>query len=29
VWATPLLPFYDARAVVRFEEFERGVYATL
>ena len=29
VWATQLLPFYDARAVARFEEFERGVYATL
>ena len=29
VWATQLLPFYDARAVARFEDFERGVYATL
>lgn len=29
VWATQLLPFYDARAVARFEEFERGVYAAL
>ena len=28
VWATQLLPFYDARAVARFEGFERGVYAT-
>ncbi|MDP1753600.1 MAG: serine hydrolase domain-containing protein [Reyranella sp.] len=29
VWATQLLPFYDARAVARFEDFERGVYAAL
>ena len=29
VWATQLLPFYDARAVEAFEEFERGVYAGL
>ena len=29
VWATQLLPFYDARAVARFEGFERGVYAAL
>ncbi len=29
VWATQLLPFYDARAVAAFEEFERGVYAGL
>ena len=29
VWATQLLPFYDARAVAAFEEFERGVYASL
>ncbi|MBI3196645.1 MAG: beta-lactamase family protein [Rhodospirillales bacterium] len=29
VWATQLLPFYDARAVARFEDFERAVYATL
>ena len=29
VWATQLLPFYDARAVEAFEEFERGVYASL
>jgi CubicO group peptidase (beta-lactamase class C family) len=26
VWATQLLPFYDARAVARFEDFERAVY---
>ena len=29
VWATQLLPFYDARAVAKFEDFERGVYAAL
>ena len=29
VWATQLLPFYDARAVASFEDFERSVYATL
>ena len=29
VWATQLLPFYDARAVARFDAFERNVYATL
>jgi methyl acetate hydrolase len=29
VWATQLLPFYDARAVARFEDFERSVYAAL
>jgi hypothetical protein len=29
VWATQLLPFYDARAVAAFEDFERGVYANL
>ena len=29
VWATQLLPFYDARAVAAFEEFERAVYAGL
>ncbi len=29
VWATQLLPFYDARAVARFEDFECGVYAAL
>lgn len=29
VWATQLLPFYDARAVTRFEAFERDVYAAL
>jgi CubicO group peptidase (beta-lactamase class C family) len=29
VWATQLLPFYDARAVEAFEDFERGVYASL
>jgi methyl acetate hydrolase len=29
VWATQLLPFYDPRAVARFEEFERGIYASL
>ena len=29
VWATQLLPFYDARAVEAFEEFERGVYGSL
>ena len=29
VWATQLLPFYDARAVDAFEDFERGVYANL
>ena len=29
VWATQLLPFYDARAVAAFEAFERAVYATL
>jgi CubicO group peptidase (beta-lactamase class C family) len=29
VWATQLLPFYDARAVAAFEEFERAVYAAL
>jgi methyl acetate hydrolase len=29
VWATQLLPFYDARAVAAFEDFERGVYASL
>jgi methyl acetate hydrolase len=29
VWATQLLPFYDARAVAAYEDFERGVYASL
>lgn len=29
VWATQLLPFYDARAVAAFEDFERSVYATV
>ena len=29
VWATQLLPFYDARAVAAFEDFERAVYASL
>ena len=29
VWATQLLPFYDPRAVVAFEDFERSVYASL
>ena len=29
VWATQLLPFYDARAVAAFEEFERSVYAAV
>ncbi len=29
VGATQLLPFYDARAVAAFEEFESGVYANL
>jgi methyl acetate hydrolase len=29
VWATQLLPFYDARAVAAFEDFERRVYASL
>ncbi|MSP75296.1 MAG: class A beta-lactamase-related serine hydrolase [Rhodospirillaceae bacterium] len=29
VWATQLLPFYDARAVAAFEKFERCVYAAL
>jgi len=29
VWATQLLPFYDARAVAAFENFERSVYASL
>jgi len=29
VWATQLLPFYDARAVAAFEDFERSVYANL
>ncbi len=29
VWATQLLPFYDAQAVAAFEDFERGVYAGL
>jgi methyl acetate hydrolase len=29
VWATQLLPFYDARAVAAFENFECGVYASL
>jgi methyl acetate hydrolase len=29
VWATQLLPFYDARAVAAFENFERAVYAGL
>jgi len=29
VWATQLLPFYDAKAVAAFEDFERGVYASL
>src|SRR5471032_1432163 len=29
VWATQLLPFYDARAVGAFENFERAVYASL
>ena len=26
VWATQLLPFYDARAISRFEAFEEAVY---
>ena len=29
VWATQLLPFYDARAVAAFEDFERAVYASV
>ena len=29
VWATQLLPFYDARAVAAFEDFERAIYASL
>jgi methyl acetate hydrolase len=29
VWATQLLPFYDDRAVARFENFERSVYAAI
>jgi len=29
VWATQLLPFYDAKAVAAFEDFERAVYAGL
>jgi methyl acetate hydrolase len=29
VWATQLLPFYDERAVARFEDFEKSVYAAL
>jgi CubicO group peptidase (beta-lactamase class C family) len=29
VWATQLLPFYDARAIEAFENFERAVYASL
>ena len=29
VWATQLLPFYDPRAIEAYEEFERGVYASL
>jgi CubicO group peptidase (beta-lactamase class C family) len=29
VWATQLLPFYDARAIGAFEAFERAVYASL
>jgi methyl acetate hydrolase len=29
VWATQLLPFYDARAVAAFENFERAVYVDL
>jgi CubicO group peptidase (beta-lactamase class C family) len=29
VWATQLLPFYDARAVAAFEDFERSVYAAV
>lgn len=29
VWATQLLPFYDARAIEAYEDFERGVYASL
>jgi len=29
VWATQLLPFYDARAVAAFEGFEKAVYANL
>jgi methyl acetate hydrolase len=29
VWATQLLPFYDARAVAAFENFEQAVYAGL
>jgi CubicO group peptidase (beta-lactamase class C family) len=29
VWGTQLLPFYDARAVAAFEDFERAVYAAL
>lgn len=29
VWATQLLPFYDARAVAAFENFERAVYGSL
>ena len=28
VWGTQLLPFYDARAVAAFENFERAVYAS-
>ena len=29
VWATQLLPFYDDRAVARFEDFEKAVYAAI
>ena len=29
VWATQLLPFYDARAVAAFEDFEQSVYAAV
>jgi len=29
VWATQLLPFYDAKAIAAFENFERSVYARL
>ncbi|UYN96265.1 MAG: beta-lactamase family protein [Enhydrobacter sp.] len=29
VWATQLLPFYEARAISRFDAFEGAVYATL
>ena len=28
VWATQLLPFYDARAIAAYENFERAVYAS-